>query len=412
MLICVGAFHHPLRGMDSEATLNFLKILQFDRKILLFLVWVSFGLGFSMSIILSTIGLMEGFELGLLSSLNKTNGDFSISHNFTKLELSNLTSKLKTSYKSITSVGMHKSEVFLVGKNKQSKGAVILAGESKNEKNPILVNFKKYHPSRGKLIIGVDLANELRVNVGDQVNALLSTKGSGFLIKRFEVSDTFKTNLYEKDSRLAIGNIEDFSTLDEQNFNFAVFSFNYPGENFDLQKARFDSLNEKLVTIDPNLYAQPYWEDYSTLIEAVEIEKNSILIILQVIVLVSVFNLISFLIFFREKKITELFTLHAMGLSSSKIAILWYQLSSLLWLCAIVISIFLVNIFGVLLGVLSETTMPKSVYHLGKITIHLSSLNYFMVYALSLCWILLMTFFLIRRFKSDSLLRGLRRQYS
>ena len=136
------------------------------------------------------------------------------------------------------------------------------------------------------------------------------------------------------------------------------------------------------------------------------------MLVLQIIVVVSVFNLISFLIFFREKKIKELFTLHALGLSPKEINLIWYKLSMVLWLCAVFVSNILVLVFGKILVLISENIMPKNIYHLGKINLYLSLENYIVVYTASLCWIFLMTLFLVRKFRADSLLRGLRQQYA
>ena len=398
--------------LPNEVELNLIKILRLDKKLLIFLLWVSFGLGFSMSIILSTIGLMEGFERDLLVALNKSNGDFSINLTMSESDLASLTLNLAKDYPSITSTGFYKSEVFLVGNNEQSKGAVLLAGNFQKNEMPMLKEIKNFNLKNGQAIVGEDLARELGLQLGDKFRALLSDgEGKGFAIKNFEIISFFKTNLYEKDSRVVLVNIGEFFLNEDVNFNYSIFNFNFPFDDFKTQKSRIDSLNEKLFSIDENLYALPYWDEHSTLIEAVEIEKISILVVLQVIVIVSVFNLLSFLIFFREKKIKELFTLHAMGFSPKKISRIWYFVSFSLWSGAIVVSTLLTSIFGAILSYISQTIMPKNIYHLGKINLYISIENYFAVYLISCCWILLMTFFLSRKFNGDSLLRGLRQQY-
>jgi hypothetical protein len=47
---------------------------------------------------------------------------------------------------------------------------------------------------------------------------------------------------------------------------------------------------------------RPFWSEYSYFIEAVKIEKLSITLILQLIVVVAVFNIIAFVIYIMEKK--------------------------------------------------------------------------------------------------------------
>ena len=398
--------------MINEVRLNFIKILRLDKKIGMFLLWVAFGLGFSMSVILSTIGLMEGFERDLLSALKKSNGDFSVNGSFSSGDVELIKKHLLKKYPSLTTKSFLKSEVFLVGKRELSKGAVILSTDFKENKLFALRNLST-NPGSGEAIVGEDLGKELKLNVGDSFRVLMRQNDSnGFSIRNFKVADYFKTNLYEKDSRFVYIDIDEFSSHEETVFNHLIFDFNFPYDSFSLQKERIEVVNDELYAFDENLYAVPYWDDYATLIDAVEIEKNSILLVLQIIVVVSVFNLVSFLIFFREKKIKELFTLHALGLSPREINRIWFKLSTVLWLCAVVVSNILVLVFGKILVLISENIMPKNIYHLGTINLYLSLENYVVVYTASLCWIFLMTFLLVRKFRADSLLRGLRQQYA
>ena len=355
---------------------------------------------------------MEGFERDLLSALKKSNGDFSVNGSFTPDDVDSIKKQLSEKYPSLALKSFLRSEVFLVGKKELSKGAIVLSTDFKENELFALGNSPK-KILKGEAIIGEDLGKELKLNVGDSFRVLVRQNDSkGFSIRNFKVADYFKTNLYEKDSRFVYVDINEFSSPGDRVFNHLIFDFNFPYDRFSLQKERIEAVNDELFKIDESLYAVPYWDDYATLIDAVEIEKNSILLVLQIIVVVSVFNLISFLIFFREKKIKELFTLHALGLSPREINLIWYKLSLVLWLFAVFVSNILVLFFGKILVLISENIMPKNIYHLGKINLYLSLENYIVVYTASLCWIFLMTFFLVRKFRADSLLRGLRQQYA
>ena len=387
------------------------KIFRLDKKLMVFLLWVCFGLGFSMSVILSTIGLMEGFERDLLGALNKVNGDFTISRSLDSNQIDVVIGRLREKFPTLTSKHFFRSDAFLVGESKESKGVSLIGGQSKDFhdlfKIPQHLSLKV-----GEVLIGEDLSRELNVQVGDRLRALLSGTGkSNFDIKQLTVSGIFKTNIYEKDSRLGIVHVETIQE-DLNELNFSIFNFNYPKVSLSAEKERLKVVNNILLSIDEDIFAIPYYHDYATLIEAVEIEKFSILIVLQVIVVVSLFNLLSFLIFFREKKISELFTLNALGVSPRKIRNLWYRISLAIWGGAIVITLVLVQLFSLILEIISENLMPKNIYHLGKINLYLSQDSYLLVFFIGLGWIFLMTFLLTRKFKSDSLLKGLRQQYS
>ena len=76
------------------------------------------------------------------------------------------------------------------------------------------------------------------------------------------------------------------------------------------------SLEKKAALLEsefPGFEINLYWEEYQTLLKAVEVEKFSIGIILQVIVVVALFNLVAFIIFISERKSQELFLLRALG---------------------------------------------------------------------------------------------------
>ena len=391
--------------------MKLLKILKFDKKLLIFFVWVCFGIGFSMSVILSTIGLMEGFERDLLFGLNKVNGDFIISESLSDEQLKKLTKALKNNFPSLTYRTFIKHQVFLVSDQKESKG-VILLGASYNESVGLLTEYGE-SLDVGEMNIGEDLANELGVKLGDRLQVLLPSVGnSNYKIQIFKIKSFFKTNLYEKDSRMAIINNESLPIDLMSQKNFFIFNFNSPFLPMEEQKIRIRQVNDLLTDSKMKFYATPYWDEFSTLIEAVEIEKISILLVLQIIVIVSVFNLLSFLIFFREKKIKEIFTLNAIGLSPGKIQLIWFNLSLILWFFSMIISFILVRLFSIVLIFISEKVMPKSIYHLGRINLYLSTDNYMMVFAIGLFWILLMTYFLTRKFRKESPLSGLRQQYT
>ena len=218
--------------------MNTWRIFKLDKKIYGFLFWVSFGLGFSMSIILSTIGLMEGFERGLLSALNKSNGDFTINSSLSREDLSDLTERIREKYPTLTSAGYLKTEAFLVSPDRQSKGVIILAGDFNKNALPIAHLKPGIKLLKSEALIGEDLARELNLQVGDSFRSLIAKGGgtSEFLIKNFKIKGLFKTNLYEKDSRLALVNINEFFDQSNYRFNYSVYNFNYPLSHFPSKK--------------------------------------------------------------------------------------------------------------------------------------------------------------------------------
>ncbi len=91
---------------------------------------------------------------------------------------------------------------------------------------------------------------------------------------------------------------------------------------------------------------EPYWAEYRTLIKAVEVEKTSISLVLQVIVIVAIFNVIAFIIFISEKKAQEFFLLRAFGLSLKQIGIFWRKLLVSMWFFSSILAVGLTWLFN------------------------------------------------------------------
>ena len=56
--------------------------------------------------------------------------------------------------------------------------------------------------------------------------------------------------------------------------------------------------------------------------------------------------------------------------------------------------------------------LPAEVYHMPRIDIFLSLFDYLMVFALALVWMLLITYYLLRKLRNKSLLEGLRQEFA
>ena len=56
--------------------------------------------------------------------------------------------------------------------------------------------------------------------------------------------------------------------------------------------------------------------------------------------------------------------------------------------------------------------LPAEVYFMPRIDIYLSKFDYMMVFALALVWMLLITYYLLRKLRNKSLLEGLRQEFA
>ena len=165
-------------------------------------------------------------------------------------------------------------------------------------------------------------------------------------------------------------------------------------------------------TFKSGFYFKPYWREFASLLEAVKVEKVMISLILQMVVIISIFNILAFIIFINEKKSKELFLFKALGLSKKAMSDLWLKLVFLIWTLSSLLSIVFVQIFKISLLKLSLFELPSEIYSMPRIELYLSWKDYLFVFCLTLVWIMIITFYLLRRLKQKSLLAGLRQEFA
>jgi ABC-type lipoprotein release transport system permease subunit len=161
-----------------------------------------------------------------------------------------------------------------------------------------------------------------------------------------------------------------------------------------------------------SFYFKPYWKEFSSLLEAVRIEKVMISLILQLVVVISVFNILAMIIFINEKKSKELFLFKALGVSQKKMGHLWLELVLVMWAAACVLSVIFIEFFKLLLAKLWLFELPAEIYFMPRLELFLNWKDYGFVFLLALFWIFVITYLLLRKLMKKSLLEGLRQEFA
>ncbi len=167
---------------------------------------------------------------------------------------------------------------------------------------------------RNGICLGSDLAEELRVSVGDQVN-LFSLEGeemeSGLSVPKvtkFKVTGIFETGMYEYDSQLALISLDKAQKL-----------FNLKGRvsGVEIRTKDYYQAGRIANELDEYLgfpyYAVDWMHQHKNLFSWMKIEKWSMFLILCLIILVAAFNIISTLIMVVMEKTKEIGILKSMG---------------------------------------------------------------------------------------------------
>jgi ABC-type lipoprotein release transport system permease subunit len=398
----------------SNSYLSILKIVLHGRSAGKILLATIFSFTFSIAVILCTFGLMDGFDHLLKSGLRHSSGDILITSKkgfFTVTpELSTALNKVKP--RSVAPV--IQTEAFALH-NGISKGVLVRGIEPENFSS---ATGLKVNLPDGGLVIGEELARALKVKAGDEI-ALTFGKGNESsqdlpTVRMFKISGLIKHGIYQKDLRLVYLPRKDLaSVLDVRDFiNLLIITTQKPDvplESLEIVQKDQQTLR---ATLTPEYFVRPFWSEYSFLIEAVKVEKLSISMILQLIVVVAVFNIMAFVIYIMEKKAQDFFFLRAVGLSLNKLMRFWFISISIMWAVSCVGAHLLSLVFNWSLANVSFLQIPGEIYVLSSLQIRLDSTAYLTVYLVSLLWVLVAGLFGYWRLKRRSIVQGLRQEFS
>lgn len=397
----------------SKTYLELMRIVLHGRASARILIGTILSFAFSISVILCTVGLMDGFDYLLKSGLRNASGDVIITSRKNFFSDSKISSKLISIDPAGTYSPLIQTEGFALA-NSKSQGVLIKGIEPQSF---FSVTGLKVDPGEG-VIIGKELAKNLRIKEGENL-ALALGKGnesSGALpaVRIFLVKKIISHGIYQKDLRFIYMEKEilaDILNLEgRSNVVLAgYFDPRKPLETLDVVKAKTHALKTALAG---DFRAKPFWDEYDFLIEAVKVEKLSISLILQLIVVVAIFNILAFVIYVMEKKSQEFFFLRAVGLSMRDLLRFWFTSLVVLWLISSVLAYFFSRFFDWTLANVSFFQVPGEIYVLSSLSLRLSIEAYVTVYAVSLIWILAAAGFGYLRLRSKPIIQGLRQEFS
>lgn len=403
-------------------------LLFWDRSVARkFLIGVLLGLAFSIAVILSTIGLMDGFNRALRAGLKKSSGDVMM---YSKDGFFHFDGKLKEIFERKFLINgqplfssLIQTESFLLA-NGESRG-VVVKGVDQNFGSIVGLKLPLVEMSA---VIGSEIARAHHLKIGDEI-VLSFIKGSGAYkslpsLLRFKVNQIVSHGIYQKDARTVYVNLNDVQRILEVGKQINMMAINFPMTLLaQLQKQGIQK-NDAIVKLADSLRIEiealaqiefefkSYWQEFSSLIEAVQAEKYLISIILQLIVLISVFNVLAFIYFISEKKAKEIFLFSALGLSRTALNKLWLFLVVWIWIISALLSLIFVYLFQLSLTHLPLFKFPAEIYHMPRIDLYISIYDYLLVFLLALLWILFITYWLLLKLKKKSLLDGLRQEFN
>ena len=369
--------------------------------------WFSIiGITIGVAAIIIVMAVMNGFREELISRLLGINGHLNIYSNsgqITKEEVN----IIKSDFSDNQLIPLIQTQALVIS-NEFSKG-VFLRGYDNEYLDDL--HFLKQNIVEGKLfgnnindiVIGYVLANKFGLSVGDEIKiAIPKTDNTIFgNIPRFKtltVSGILNLGMYEYDSSFVFSNISiarKLLVLEDQNFNLIEIFIQSPNNIEIIQ----DKVNRRIIANNFRFYTSSWKENNSTLINALNVEKNVMFLILTLIILVASMNIISGLIIFVKEKNKDIGILKTIGLSNKSLIKIFLSIGLIIGLIGTIFGglvgvIFSLNIKSIqffIENILHTDLFAKEIYYLSNLPSRVDNLEVFYVLIISIIICLIAT---------------------
>ncbi|TBR42231.1 lipoprotein-releasing ABC transporter permease subunit [Marinomonas agarivorans] len=324
-----------------------------------FISFISFssiaGLALGVAVLITVLSVMNGFDRELRQRI------LGMVPHATLWGTPNLTdwqeeAEIVKTIKGVTGVAPHVQAQVMFQSGSNVHGALLNGIEPNLEAKISIINehivsgsLEALNEQSFGIILGQQLANSLRVKLGDKVTALLpeanvSIAGITPRLKRFTLVGTFEVGA-ELDSSLAYIHIND-----------AVKLKRIPKGQIEALRIEFDDLFQAPFLIWDIARAVPgqnrvsdWTKTHGNLFQAIQMEKTMIGLLLLLIIAVAAFNIVSTLVMVVTDKQTDIAILRTMGLTSTQV----------MWVF-IVQGVF-IGTLGTLVGLVLGVTMALNV---------------------------------------------------
>jgi len=286
--------------------------------------WFSIiGIMIGVSVIIIVMSVMNGFREELTTRLLGINGHINIyssnNETITSFESEEIINFNNNSY---IFFPMIETQALIIS-GEDSKGIFVRSYRSADLMNKKIISEnilsgKIYSDKSNEILIGNIIANKLNLKIGNKVKIAIPKTDKTIFgnIPRFKtlvVSGIFSVGMYEYDSNF-IFTSPDISRklllLDDGTFTHIEIEIN----NLSKEKESQRIIDKHISKINPSLYSVTWMQNNSSLINALNVEKNVMFLILVLIILIASMNIISGLIIFVKEKNKDIGILKTIGL--------------------------------------------------------------------------------------------------
>ena len=373
-----------IRNLRPKRKQGFLKIIS---------LFSFLGIMLGVAILIIVMSVMNGFRADLTDKIIGLNPHMILQFN-NKNDIKNIKPLLFQKFKGITITESISGEGIILTNNK-AKGVLIKGINEKDKLQSFLNkeitqgNLKDF--SRGKVMIGGELAFNLNLEIGDKINIVSSSfidTPFGSIPKQdsFVIAGFFNSGFYEFDQNLIYLELNDSRSI-----------FNKQESNVDLEvflRDPFlaDKYKKEINEMNQNIFVSTWSDTNKSFFNALKVERNVMFIILTLIIIVAAFNIISGLTILIKNKTKEIAIIKTLGLSENSIIKSFFLTGFSIGFLATITGVFLGIIFSLFIDeirnffsmVFGINIFPSDVYYLEKMPSEINAVSVAIVFFLSL----------------------------
>ncbi len=340
------------------------------------------GVALGVAALIVTLSVMNGFQTDIRKRLLDAQAHIIIYGNFSIRDYEEVTAKL-SSISHIKSFSPFFMGQAILSAQDRTAGVVVKGISEKefevnNLKKAIKAgNWDSIISSKGEIILGEELANNLGIWIGDYV-VLVSPKieeaAMGIVpkMKKFKVAGLVNTGYYEFDASFAYCSLSDAQEF----FGLAGYANGISVALKDSEEI-FNSSDEIKKAIGAYYPVKTYAEMNKNLFSALKLEKFMMSLILVLIIIVATFTIASNLLMTSVEKIKDIGVLRSMGASPNFIRKVFFYEGILIATLGI--------FFGFLIGLSISwfiknhqiITLPSDIYYITRVPVNINVYDLF-----------------------------------
>ena len=206
-------------------------------------------------------------------------------------------------------------------------------------------------PGAFNIVLGVELANELQVGIGDKVTVTLAegiVTPAGVVprTKRFTVSGLYRVGMFEFDRRLAFINLQDAQRLYRQKDSVSGVRLAV-SEIFEAPAI----VREVALDIGSAVLVSDWTRAHVNFFRSIQITKSILFVILLLVIAVAAFNIVSTLVMVVKDKQSDIAILRTVGARPSSILRIFITQGSVIGIVGTLVGV----VVGILLSINLES---------------------------------------------------------